>query len=56
MGVSFTFIIFKAASTATTTANLYTLFPRTFEKKMIRGGTMWDQTDGCEKHYMCSIP
>ena len=22
---------------------------------MIRGGTMWDQTDGCAKQYMCSI-
>ena len=27
-----------------------------FEKKqMIRGGTMWYQTDGCAKQYMCSI-
>ena len=22
---------------------------------MIRGGTMWDQTDGCAKQYRCSI-
>ena len=22
---------------------------------MIRGGTMWDQTDGCAKQYMCSV-
>ena len=22
---------------------------------MIRGGTMWDQTDGCAKKYRCSI-
>ena len=22
---------------------------------MIRGGTMWDQTDGCENLYRCSI-
>ena len=27
-----------------------------FEKKqIIRGGTMWDQTDGCAKQYRCSI-
>ena len=27
-----------------------------FEKKqIIIGGTMWDQTDGCSKHYICSI-
>ena len=25
------------------------------EKQMIRGRTMWDQTDGCAKQYMCSI-
>ena len=34
----------------TTTAHLYTIFTDVFEKKqMIRGGTMWDQTDGCAK-------
>ena len=32
---------------ATTTAHCYTLSARMFEKKkMIRGGTMWDQTYG----------
>ena len=41
---------------ATTTAHLYTLLAKVFEKKqMIRGRTMWDQTDGCVKQYRCSI-
>ena len=40
----------KMQNDATTTAHLYTLLARMFEEKqMIRGGTMWDQTDGCEK-------
>ena len=40
----------------TATAHLYTLLARMFDKKkMIRGGTMWDQTDGCAKQYRCSI-
>ena len=39
-----------------TTAHLYKLLARIFEKKqMIRGGTIWDQTDGCAKHYRCPI-
>ena len=39
-----------------TTPHLYTLLDRMFEKKqMIRGGTMWDETDGCSKHFRCSI-
>ena len=25
------------------------------KKQMIRGGTIWDQTDGCTNQYMCSI-
>ena len=25
------------------------------KKQMIRGGTMWDQTDGCKKQYRRSI-
>ena len=38
----------KLQNTATTTAHLYTLLARMFgEKRMIRGGTIWDQTDGC---------
>ena len=41
---------------ATTTAHLHTLLAKVFEKKqMIRGRTMWYQTDGCAKHYRCSI-
>ena len=39
-----------------TTANLYALLASMFAKKqMIRGGTMWYQTDGCAKQYMCYI-
>ena len=46
----------KLQNSATTTAHLYTLLARMFEKKqMIRGGTIWDQTDGCAKQYRCSI-
>ena len=46
----------KLKNAATTTAHLYTLLEKVFEKKqMIRGETMWDQTDGCAKQYMCSI-
>ena len=28
---------------------------RMYKKKMIGGGTMWDQTYGCENQYRCSI-
>ena len=46
----------KLQNAATTTAHIYTLLARMFDKKqMIRGGTMWDQTDGCAKQYRCSI-
>ena len=46
----------KLQNAATTTAHLYTLLARMFEKKqMIRGGTMWYQTDICAKQYMFSI-
>ena len=41
---------------ATATAHFYILLARMFEKKqIIRGGTMWDQKDGYEKQYRCSI-
>ena len=46
----------KLQNAATNTAHLYKLLARIFEKKqMIRGGTMWNQTDGCAKQYTCSI-
>ena len=45
----------KLQNDATTTAHLHTLLAKVFEKKMIRGGTMWDQPDGCAKQYRCSI-
>ena len=46
----------KLQNAATTTAHLYTLLARMFEKKrMIRGGTMWYQIYGCAKKYRCSI-
>ena len=46
----------KLQNSATTTDHLYTLLENVFEKKqMIRGRTMWDQTDGCAKQYRCSI-
>ena len=46
----------KLQNAATTTAHLYTLLAKVFEKKqMIIGRTMWYQTDGCAKHYICSI-
>ena len=46
----------KLQNTATTTAHLYTLLASMFEKKqMIRGGIMWDQTDGCANQDSCSI-
>ena len=46
----------KLQNAATTTAHLYTLLSRMFEKKqMIRGGTMWYQTDGCKNQYKLSI-
>ena len=46
----------KLQNSATTTAHLYTLLYRMFEKKhMIRGVTIWDKTYGCAKQYMCSI-
>ena len=42
-------------NTATTTAHLYTLLARMFEKIIIICGTMCNQTDGCEKKYRCYI-
>ena len=46
----------KLKNAATNTTRLYTLLAWMFEKKqIIIGGTMWDQTDGCSKHYICSI-
>ena len=46
----------KLQNAATTTAHIYTLLAKVFEKKqMIIGRTMWDQTDGCAKKYKCSI-
>ena len=46
----------KLQNAATTTAHLHTLLAKVSEKKqMIRGRTMWDQTDGCAKQYRCSI-
>ena len=46
----------KLQNAATTTAHLYTLLARMFEKKqMIRGGIMWDQTYGCANEYRCYI-
>ena len=46
----------KLKNAATTTACLYTLLDRMFEKKqMIRRGQFWDQTYGCAKRYRCSI-
>ena len=43
-------------NSATTTSHLYKLLASIIEKKqMIRGGTMWYQTDGCRNQYMCSI-
>ena len=46
----------KLQNADTTTAHLYTLLARIFEKKqMIRGGTMWDQTYGCANQYRCYI-
>ena len=46
----------KLQNFATTTAHLYTFLAWMFEKKyMIRGGTMWYQTDGYANQYMCSI-
>ena len=41
---------------ATTTAHIYTLLAKVFEKKlMIRGRTMWDQTAGCANQNRCFI-
>ena len=46
----------KLQNAATTTAHLYTILASMFEgKQIIRGGTMWDQTDGCANQYRCSI-
>ena len=46
----------KLQNAATTAAHLYTLLTRMFDKKqMIRGGTMWYQTDGCANQNRCSI-
>ena len=46
----------KLQNASTTTAHLHTLLANVFEKKqMMRGRTMWDQTDGCAKQYRCSI-
>ena len=40
----------KLQNSGTTTDHIYTLLARIFEKKqMIRGGTMWYQTDGYAK-------
>ena len=40
---------------ATTTTHLNTLLANCFvNKQMIRGKTMWDETDGCSKQYRCS--
>ena len=40
----------KLKNAAKTTDYLYKLLARMFDKKqIIRGGTMWDQTDGCAK-------
>ena len=45
----------KLQNAATTTAHLYTLLAKVFEKKqMIRVRTMWDQIYGCAKQYRCS--
>ena len=46
----------KLQNVATTTAHLYKLLARMFEKKkMISGGTMCNQTDGCKNQYSCSV-
>ena len=45
----------KLQNSATATAHLYTLLDRMFEKKIIRGGTIWNQTYGFVKQYRCSI-
>ena len=46
----------KMQNAATDTAHLYTLLARIFEnKQIIRGGTMWNQTDGCAKQNRRSI-
>ena len=46
----------RLKNAATNTDRLYKLLARMFEKKqIIRGGTMWDQKDGCEKQYRCSV-
>ena len=46
----------KLENSGMTTANIYTLFARMFEKtQIIRGRTMWDQAYGCTKQYRCSI-
>ena len=45
----------KLKNAATNTAHLHKLLANVFEKKMIRGGTMWDQIDGCAKQYRCYI-
>ena len=46
----------KLKNSATTKAHIYTLLARMIEKKqMIRGGKIWDQTDGFANHYRCSI-
>ena len=39
----------KLQNAATTTARLHT------KKQIIRGRTIWDQTDGCANQYRCSI-
>ena len=46
----------KLENTATTTPHIYTILARMFDfLKMIRGGTMWDQTDGCAMQYRFSV-
>ena len=46
----------KMKNSATTIDHIHTLLARMFEiKKMISGGRMWDQIDGCVNQYRCSI-
>ena len=45
----------KLQNAATNTSRIYILLARMLEKKIIRGGTLWDQTDGCANQYGYSI-
>ena len=45
----------KLLNDATTTAHIYTLLARMFEKNKRRGGKFLDQTYGCAKQYRFSI-